>query len=115
MSEFFALSMATILNKCQEIVEALPDEEDPLEAKINLPVAYPVDTDRSRAYLIPGNDKSPLGFIHKEGELRDAFGEQACAEFKIFEILQYFSNTVVDRTDEEIDEAMRKYEKDHSE
>ena len=113
MSEFFSFSMATILHKCQEIVDALPEEANVMEAVINLPVQYPVDTDRSRAYLIPGNDKSPLGMIHKEGELRDAFGKQACAEYNIFEILQYYANTVVDRTDEEVEQAMRDYEEAH--
>ena len=112
MTEFFALSMATILNKCQEVIDQT-DEEDVLDAVINLPVQYPVDTDRSRVYLVPGNDQSPMGMIHKEGELKTVFGKQACAEFKILEILKYYADFVVNRTDEEIDEAMRKYEEEH--
>jgi len=113
MSEFFSFSMATILHKCQELVDGLPEDTEVMEATINLPVPYDVDTDRTRAYLVPGNDQSPLGMIHKEGEVRDVFGKQACAEFNIFEILKYFTDTVVSRTDEEIDEYERKYEEAH--
>ncbi len=110
--EFFSLGMSTILHKCNQIIEHT-DEEDVLEAVINLPVQYAVDTDRSRAHLVPGNMESPIGMIHKDGELKEAFGKQACAEFKVLEILRFYASFVVDRTDEEIDEYQRQYEKDH--
>lgn len=107
--EFFSLGMSTVLHKCHDIIDALPEDADPLEAVINLPVQYPVDTERTRAHLVPGNMESPLGVIHKDGELKTVFGTQACAQFNIFEVLAFFSNTVVDRTDEDIAE----YERTH--
>ena len=110
--EFFSLGMSTILHKCNQIIDQT-DEEEVLDAVINLPVQYSVDTDRSRALLVPGNQDSPVGMIHKDGDLKEAFGKQACAEFKVLEILRFYASFVVDRTDEEIDEYQRKYEEEH--
>lgn len=110
--EFFSLGMKTILHKCHDIIEHTPEEEV-LDAIINLPVQYPVDTPRSRAFLVPGNRESPEGMIHKDGDLREAFGKQACAEFSVIEILRFYASFVTERTDKEIDEYQRKYEEDH--
>lgn len=112
--EFFSLGMNTILHKCNQIIDQT-DEEDVLDAVINLPVQYSVDTPRSIAFLVPGNRESPEGKIHKEGDLKDAFGKQACAEFKVLEILRFYASFVTERTDKEIDDYERKYEKDHQE
>lgn len=111
--EFFSLGMNTILNKCHQIIDQIDDEDEVLEAIINLPVQYEVDTVRTRAYLVPGNGESPEGRIHKEGDLKEAFGKQACAEFKILDILKFYTGFVIDRTDKEVDEYERQYEKDH--
>ena len=111
MSEFFGLSMGTILNKCHEVIDHTPEDEV-LEAVINLPAQVPVGTKMKKVNLVPGEYTSPVGRIVRTGELKTAFGEQACARFKIIEILKYFSTKVAGRTEEEIEEYERSLDED---